>query len=98
MSNRTGKLNLVSTRRDRPKLRDVIRKAEFIEPMLLLRCDELPAGPEWLRELKFDGYRAVAIKFTHTLVAHAIEDWLKGGAKSPKVAIEKQRLNNLLDA
>src|SRR6202035_1246750 len=30
--------------------------------MLLLRCDELPDTPEWLRELKFDGYRAVAIK------------------------------------
>jgi len=40
----------------------VKRKASFIEPMLLLRSEELPDGPEWLRELKFDGYRAVAIK------------------------------------
>lgn len=40
----------------------VKRKASFIEPMLLLRSDDLPDGPEWLRELKFDGYRAVAIK------------------------------------
>ena len=38
------------------------RKAAFIEPMLLLRSDALPDGPEWLRELKFDGYRAVPIK------------------------------------
>jgi ATP-dependent DNA ligase len=30
--------------------------------MLLLRCDELPGGQEWLRDLKLDGYRAVAIK------------------------------------
>jgi ATP-dependent DNA ligase len=30
--------------------------------MLLLSSDELPDGPEWLRELKFDGYRAVAVK------------------------------------
>jgi ATP-dependent DNA ligase len=37
-------------------------KATFIEPMLLLRSDELPDGPQWLRELKIDGYRAVAIK------------------------------------
>jgi bifunctional non-homologous end joining protein LigD len=37
-------------------------RATFIEPVLLLRCDGLPDGPEWLRELKFDGYRAVAIK------------------------------------
>src|SRR6516164_4461314 len=37
-------------------------KARFIEPMLLLRTVELPDGPEWLHELKFDGYRALAIK------------------------------------
>jgi bifunctional non-homologous end joining protein LigD len=36
--------------------------ARFIEPMLLLRTDKLPEGPGWLRELKFDGYRALAIK------------------------------------
>jgi hypothetical protein len=29
-----------------------LSKAKFIEPMLLLRSDELPDGPEWLRELK----------------------------------------------
>jgi hypothetical protein len=37
-------------------------KALFIEPMLLLRTEQLPHGPEWLHELKFDGYRALAIK------------------------------------
>jgi hypothetical protein len=37
------------------KERDMIRKTAFIEPMLLFRCDELPNGPEWLQELKFDG-------------------------------------------
>ena len=35
-------------------------KARFIEPMLLLRTEQLPDGPEWLHELKFDGYRALA--------------------------------------
>ena len=33
-------------------------KATFIEPMLLSGSDELPDGPEWLREPKLDGYRA----------------------------------------
>ena len=33
---------------------------------------------------------------THTIVAHAIEDWLNGSAKSPKEAIEKRRLKELL--
>ena len=30
--------------------------------MLLLRTARLPEGPEWLYELKLDGYRALAIK------------------------------------
>jgi hypothetical protein len=30
--------------------------------MLLLRAERLPEGPDWLYELKLDGYRAVAIK------------------------------------
>jgi DNA ligase D-like protein (predicted ligase) len=34
----------------------------FIPPMLLLRKDTLPEGPDWLYELKLDGYRAIAIK------------------------------------
>jgi bifunctional non-homologous end joining protein LigD len=37
-------------------------KAKFIEPMLLLRTDKLPEGAEWRYEVKFDGYRALAIK------------------------------------
>jgi bifunctional non-homologous end joining protein LigD len=37
-------------------------RASFIEPMLLLRTEKLPEGPDWLIELKLDGYRALAIK------------------------------------
>lgn len=37
-------------------------KARFIEPMLLLRTEKLPEGPQWLRELKLDGYRSLAFK------------------------------------
>ena len=33
----------------------------FIEPMTALRVRDLPAG-NWLYELKFDGYRALAFK------------------------------------
>jgi bifunctional non-homologous end joining protein LigD len=36
--------------------------AAFIEPMLLLRKERLPEGPDWLYEVKLDGYRALAIK------------------------------------
>jgi bifunctional non-homologous end joining protein LigD len=45
-----------------PEQRNTKRRAAFIEPMLLQRSSELPDGPEWLRELKLDGYRAVAFK------------------------------------
>ena len=38
------------------------KKAAFIKPMLLLRTEKLPEGPEWLVELKLDGYRALAVK------------------------------------
>jgi len=37
-------------------------KARFIEPMLLLRTNELPEGGNWQYELKLDGYRAIAFK------------------------------------
>ncbi len=34
----------------------------FFEPMAAKLVSELPAGPEWLYEVKWDGYRALAIK------------------------------------
>jgi ATP-dependent DNA ligase len=34
----------------------------FIEPMLLLRTEKLPEGPDIQFEIKFDGYRALAMK------------------------------------
>jgi len=37
-------------------------KPRFIEPMLLLRTEKLPEGPEWGYEIKLDGYRALAFK------------------------------------
>ena len=37
-------------------------RACFIDPMLLLPTDKLPEGEGWLYEVKFDGYRALAIK------------------------------------
>ena len=37
-------------------------KAKFVDPMLLLRTDQLTAGDQWSYEIKLDGYRALAIK------------------------------------
>jgi DNA ligase D-like protein (predicted ligase) len=36
--------------------------AKFIQPMLLLRKEKLPESEDYQYELKFDGYRALAIK------------------------------------
>jgi bifunctional non-homologous end joining protein LigD len=36
--------------------------ARFIQPMLLLRTEALPTGQNWMYEIKFDGFRAEAIK------------------------------------
>ena len=40
---------------------------EFVEPMKALLVDTLPKGSEWVYELKFDGYRALAIKRGDTI-------------------------------
>ena len=37
-------------------------KAAFVEPTLLLRTERPPEGPDWIVELKLDGYCAQAIK------------------------------------
>jgi hypothetical protein len=34
---------------------------------------------------------------THTVVTRAVRDWLDGGARSPKEAIEKRRLKEILE-
>lgn len=38
------------------------RPPAFIAPMLLQKVDTLPKGPEWVYEIKWDGFRCVAIK------------------------------------
>jgi bifunctional non-homologous end joining protein LigD len=42
-------------------------KAHFIEPMLLLRTEMLPTGKDQVYELKFDGFRAEAVKSAGTV-------------------------------
>jgi bifunctional non-homologous end joining protein LigD len=37
-------------------------KADFIDPMLLLRTDKLPGNANWQYEVKLDGFRAIAFK------------------------------------
>jgi bifunctional non-homologous end joining protein LigD len=39
-----------------------VKQPGFIEPMQCKLVDQLPEGEKWLYELKFDGYRAIAIK------------------------------------
>jgi bifunctional non-homologous end joining protein LigD len=39
-----------------------LASATFKEPMECLAVSKLPDGPEWLFEIKLDGYRAIAAK------------------------------------
>src|SRR5215510_4550767 len=39
-----------------------VRTAAFIEPMECLAVSKLDDGPQWVYEIKLDGYRALGIK------------------------------------
>jgi len=39
-----------------------LRSAAFLEPMESLAVSKLPEGPQWVCEIKLDGYRALGIK------------------------------------
>jgi bifunctional non-homologous end joining protein LigD len=47
------------------------RKAEFIEPMECLPVSRLNEGPQWIYEIKLDGYRAIAVKSGSTVNLHS---------------------------
>src|SRR5262249_29246088 len=36
----------------------------FVAPMFLLSTNKLPEGPNWLYEIKLDGFRAIGFKST----------------------------------
>jgi ATP-dependent DNA ligase len=44
------------------------RKAEFIEPMECALVSTLPEGSEWTYEVKLDGYRAIGVKTSETIL------------------------------
>jgi DNA ligase D-like protein (predicted ligase) len=48
-----------------------VRNAAFIEPMECLAVAQLPDGPEWVYEIKLDGYRALAINADGKLALHS---------------------------
>jgi DNA ligase D-like protein (predicted ligase) len=68
-------------------------RASFIEPMLLLRTDKLPEGPEWLYELKYDGYRAIAFKADGKVFLRSRKD-NDFAVRYPSVATGLTRLPN----
>ena len=45
-----------------PQSRGVSTEPTFIEPMQAKPVAELPPGEQWTFEIKFDGYRCIAVK------------------------------------
>lgn len=45
-----------------PKGTEKAGKAEFVSPQLARVASTVPQGTEWLHEIKFDGYRLIAVK------------------------------------
>lgn len=65
--------------------------------MLLLRAERLPEGPDWLYELKLDGYRPLAIKSYG--VAHLRSRNNKSfDAKYPAIVLALARLVAAVDS
>jgi bifunctional non-homologous end joining protein LigD len=51
----TRRKNLLASRRN-------VSAPEFVPPMRATPIAQLPEGPEWIYEVKWDGYRALAAK------------------------------------
>jgi bifunctional non-homologous end joining protein LigD len=68
-------------------------EARFIDPMLLLRTDSLPAGEQWLYELKLDGYRAIGFKRNGAIHLRSRND-NDFGARYPAVVESLAKLPN----
>ncbi|HEY1339785.1 MAG TPA: non-homologous end-joining DNA ligase [Bryobacteraceae bacterium] len=56
------KQKLSAAGKKRPAAPRAQEKLEFVEPMRAKLTGKLPEGREWIYEIKFDGYRAEAIK------------------------------------
>jgi bifunctional non-homologous end joining protein LigD len=64
----------------------------FVEPMAARVVEKLPEGPEWLYELKFDGYRALLIKDEEMVGLHSRKD-KDLTAMYPRIAAAGERLD-----
>src|SRR4051812_47772552 len=53
----------MSSTEDRRTLKNLpAARPGFVEPMKALLVSELPRGSDWLYEIKFDGFRALAVR------------------------------------
>jgi bifunctional non-homologous end joining protein LigD len=67
--------------------------AKFVEPMRAALVAELPEGPAWQYEIKFDGYRALGVK-NHGEIELLSRNHLKLNGRFPKIAKALQTLED----
>ncbi|MFL6567540.1 MAG: non-homologous end-joining DNA ligase, partial [Chthoniobacterales bacterium] len=60
-------------RRERPK-RASVPRPKFVAPMKATPVEKLPAGDEWIYEVKWDGYRVEAIKAGDDVQLRSLKD------------------------
>jgi bifunctional non-homologous end joining protein LigD len=58
---RTAVPKTTTTRANEPRTRAATKPA-YVAPMTATLVDALPEGPDWLYEVKLDGYRVIAVK------------------------------------
>jgi DNA ligase D-like protein (predicted ligase) len=47
------------------------RKPDFVEPMECAPVSTLPKGPDWIYEVKLDGYRAIAVRTSREAIVYS---------------------------
>src|ERR1700728_301614 len=81
----------VAAKRKTPASKAVISPPQWIEPELCRLVEKAPTGPEWVHEIKFDGYR-ISARLDHGKVTLLTRSGLDWSAKYPQTVAALSKL------